>query len=372
MKNKILLISLILTLLLSNTSYASSTNNLVINGKILNIDVEQEFNGDYFLPLKDVVTEFGGGVSYDPLNSIIDFNFEDKFFSYSVENKTLNYKINNLEESFSKPFDIRLKDGKSYISLGFLTNYFGTSFEKLNRNLFLSSNGNLSNNIIIKPLLVTHGGGDIHNTPITNSLEAISNSINSGSKLIELDFLKTSDDKYVLGHDWGSANKHFGKNSGKKTYEEYIMKNSDFFTPLGMDDLIEILDDYQNLSIVTDTTDDNQEFLNYIFSNYNSYMNRFKVQVYSIDEYYFAKSLGFKDIIYSMYQVYLTDGQIFSFARDNEVYAITMGESRALSGLAKRLTDINVMTYVHTVNDIDLINKYRNLGVVGFYTDKLY
>lgn len=90
------------------------------------------------------------------------------------------------------------------------------------------------------------------------------------------------------------------------------------------------------------------------------------------NEYYFAKSLGFKDIIYSMYQVYLTDGQIFSFARDNEVYAITMGESRALSGLAKRLTDINVMTYVHTVNDIDLINKYRNLGVVGFYTDKLY
>lgn len=372
MKNKTLLIYLMLIFFFNTRSYASDYSNLVINSEKSNITINQEFNGDYFLPLRDVIVKLGGNVSYDSENFIILFSLRNKDFSYSINNNLMEYDIDNSIESFNNCFDIRMKNGKSYISLGFLTRFLNISFEKENENLFISSNENLSNNFTIKPLLIPHGGGNIHNIPITNSLEAINNSIKNGSKLIELDFLKTADNKFVLGHDWSVTYRIFKNGYGMTTYEQYIKKNSDLFTPIGMDGLVKILDDNKDLSIVTDIVGDNKEFLEHLFLNYNSYMNQFKVQVYSIDEYHFAKSLGFKDIIYSMYQVYLTDNEIFSFAKNNDVFAITMGESRAISGLAKRLSDINVMTYVHTVNDLDLINKYMKLGVVGFYTDILY
>lgn len=376
MKNKSFLIFLTIFLTLiffCNTgSYATSSSNLIINNEKSNIYINQEFNGDYFLPLRDVVTKLGGQVSYDYKNSTIIFSLKDQDFSYSINDNLMEYKIDNSTKGFNNHFDIKLKDGKSYISLDFLSSFFGISFDKVNESLFISSNKDLSNNFIIKPLLVPHGGGNVHGIPISNSLESINNSIENGSRLIELDFLKTTDNKFVLGHDWSVTYRIFKNGYGIMNYEQYIKKNSDLFTPLGMDDLINILDDHKYLSIITDTEDDNKEFLEYIVYNYRSYMNRFKVQVYSINEYHFAKSLGFKNIIYSMYKVYLTDDQIFSFAKNNDVFAITMDESRTLSGLAKRLSEINVMTYAHTVNDLDLINKYVKLGAGGFYTDIIY
>ena len=372
MKNKIFFICLIFIFCLPINSHGTNLSNLIINDKKTNIKVQEEFNGDYFLPLRDVIIKLGGNSHYDSKNLMILFSLQNKKFSYSINDNLMEFQVNGNSKSFNNYFDIHIENGISYIPLSFLNRFFGTSYEKIDDNLFISSNEDLSNNFPIKPLLITHGGGKIHDKFITNSLEAINNSIENGSKLIEIDFLKTSDNKFVLGHDWSVTYRIFKNAYGRTSYEKYITKNSDIFTPLGLDDLIKILDNNKDLSIVTDTTDDNKEFLSYLSSNYKSYMSQFKVQVYSIDEYYFAKSLGFKDIIYSMYQVYLTDSQVLSFAKNNKVYAITMAESRALSGLAQRLTDINVMTYVHTINDLDLINKYKKLGVMGFYTDILY
>ena len=50
--------------------------------------------------------------------------------------------------------------------------------------------------------LIAHAGGAIDGHVYTNSKEAVLNSINNGSKYIELDFSLTSDSELVCVHRW--------------------------------------------------------------------------------------------------------------------------------------------------------------------------
>lgn len=59
---------------------------------------------------------------------------------------------------------------------------------------------------------IAHGGGAIDGVPITNSLEAVENSIAHGVRFIELDLQLTSDMKLVAAHDWGTFRKQTGGN----------------------------------------------------------------------------------------------------------------------------------------------------------------
>lgn len=375
MKNKTIFTFYIFILFFSffsKNAYASGNKDLIINNNKVNTRINQNFNGDYFLPLKDVITGLGGSASFDSKTSALVFDLANNTFHYYIDTNKIDHTIDDKTEIINNHFDIKLENGKSFITLSFLNKFLDISYEKSNGNLYISSLEKLSNNFSIKPLLVAHGGGEIDNITISNSLEAINKSIRHGSRLIELDFLKTIDKEFVLGHDWGRAFKLFNLPPGSKTYGEYILKNDQLLTPIGMDELVDILEDNKDLSIVTDTKDDNKELLKYISNNYRNYMDQFNPQVYSIDEYYFAKSLGFTNIIYSLYKVYLTDDEVYDFASNHDIYAITMGEVRAQSGLAHRLYNIGVMSYVHTINDLDLIKKYQKLGVTGFYTDNLY
>lgn len=351
---------------------AQASKDLIINKNKTNITVSQEFNGDYYLPLRDVVINLGGISFYDSSTSSIVFKLEGKSFVYNIKTKQLDYNVGGVGNSYTNNFDIRLNNGKSFVSLDFLQTFLNVSYEKTKESLLISSKEELSNNFTIKPILITHGGGEINNIPITNSLEAIEKSIRNGSRLIELDFLKTSDNKFILGHDWGRANRLLNGTQTLIGHGGYVTETITPLTPVNMDDLINILEKNPDLSIVTDTKEDNKDFLLHIHNNYRPSMKQLKPQVYNIDEYHYAKSLGFKDIIFTLYKVYLTDDEVVSFVKNNDVYAVTMAESRAKTGLTRKLSNMGIMTYVHTVNDLNLINKYKSLGASGFYTDRLY
>ena len=53
---------------------------------------------------------------------------------------------------------------------------------------------------------IAHGGG-VNTFSLTNSKEAIVDSIENGFKYIEVDLLETKDGKLVGGHDWGDLKK---------------------------------------------------------------------------------------------------------------------------------------------------------------------
>ena len=72
---------------------------------------------------------------------------------------------------------------------------------------------------------IAHAGGGIDNIKYTNSLEALSESIDQGFKYIELDINISKDNKLVFLHDWISFKKSIdfkNQNNNPLLYSEYL------------------------------------------------------------------------------------------------------------------------------------------------------
>ena len=54
----------------------------------------------------------------------------------------------------------------------------------------------------LREKLIAHAGGKVKGERYLNTLEAITASAERGYKYIELDLLKTADDRIVAAHDW--------------------------------------------------------------------------------------------------------------------------------------------------------------------------
>lgn len=219
--------------------------------------------------------------------------------------------------------------------------------------------------------LIAHAGGHVYGYKYTNSLEAIDSSYNNGFKLIELDFEWTLDDKIVLIHDWAEMVKRmFMTESKALTLEEFkSAKSFQNLTLMDIEDLAKYLEDKKDLHIVTDVKSRNLEFLEAVATNYDAIKLQIIPQIYSFDEYEKARELGFENIILTLYRSNYTDEEIVNFAKDNPVFAITMNLDKGYSELPMRLKELDVITYVHTINDLSVFEELSENGVYGIYTD---
>ena len=100
-------------------------------------------------------------------------------------------------------------------------------------------------------------------------------------------------------------------------------------------------------------------------------MDQIIPQIYTFKEYNEVKALGYKNIILTLYKIKSSDREIIDFVKSNELYAVTISRSRLDSKLFKELKKTNVKLFTHTVNSMDELKKYREKGVVGFYSDVL-
>lgn len=223
-----------------------------------------------------------------------------------------------------------------------------------------------------KPKYIAHAGGEVLGKKITNSKEAILNSLSKGIDHIEIDFMATEDNQYVLLHDWGKIKEWTGERAKYRTKEEFKQASEKAgLTALDLDELVEIMREYPKLKVVTDIKSGNREFLLELKRKYPDLSNRFIPQVYEEEQYDLARKLGFGDIIYSLYQVWRSDAQVLEFAKENNLFGVTIAQERAASGLPKHLSKLGIMTYCHTINSLEEVDFYKDRGVAGFYTDSL-
>src|SRR5699024_8841449 len=113
--------------------------NLIINNNKVNTSINQNFNGDYFLPLKDVITGLGGSASFDSKTSALVFDLANNTFHYYIDTNKIDHTIDDKTENINNHFDIKLENGKSFITLSFLNKFLDISYEKSNGNLYISS-----------------------------------------------------------------------------------------------------------------------------------------------------------------------------------------------------------------------------------------
>lgn len=220
---------------------------------------------------------------------------------------------------------------------------------------------------------VAHGLGAYGTHLVSNSADAMLFNYYNGQKVFEVDLIYTSDDVLIANHDW---------RIGPMKYQRFVENNDkdDALSMISFAELVDYMVMYPDMYIVTDTKYIDQATYAKQFADINRILeekgvdkNRVIPQVYTIEMYnYLANKYDFGEYIWTLYQVYYTDTEVVNLVKNTKISTITMGEPRVNQPFINKLKNMGLYTYVHTINDQDVANRYLQMGLDGVYTDKLY
>ncbi|GAB6991379.1 phosphatidylinositol-specific phospholipase C/glycerophosphodiester phosphodiesterase family protein [Paenibacillus pini] len=235
--------------------------------------------------------------------------------------------------------------------------------------------------------VISHAMGGIREQAYTNSYEAFIANYEKGNRVFEVDLLLTSDEKLVARHEWTkSMTEQLGqqdelpeeRQAMQLSYSEFKQsKILGSYDPLDWEDILDLLQDYPDMYIVTDTKDENMKLIlsklvNAVQNRDPALMNQIVLQIYdqpmlqTVHEIY-----PFKQIIYTLYATKDTDAEVVDFVKANSIPVVTIPEQRVTQSFISDLNKAGVTTYVNTINDENEVSKYRRMGVNGVYSDFL-
>lgn len=230
-------------------------------------------------------------------------------------------------------------------------------------------------NILRKYDLVAHALGGIDGISYTNSLEAFHFNYKRGKRLFEVDLSLTSDGHLVCFHNGWESMLGLEKSIKETRLDEFLkLKVVDKYTPLSLEQLLLLMQNYKDMYLITDTKDDIEISFRQIVDlakNIDpSLLGRIIPQIYNETD--FSKVLkyyNFPTVIYTLYRTSAPDEEVINFVKQNKIDAVTMSTGRFSEKFVRALAENNIISFVHTVNDPDKIEDYRSKGVYGFYVD---
>lgn len=234
---------------------------------------------------------------------------------------------------------------------------------------------------------IGHALYGIDNNDYTNSYEALEEGYQKGIRVMEADFLLTTDNKVILLHTW-EEDSTFQKRS---TYEQFMnTKIKNQYSPLDLETLLEIMKKYKDLYIIIDTKegkeDDDYQMANIysqIVERCKKYdpklLDRFIVQIYDFQDYKMIKKIyNFSSYIFTTYKMGKLSFQMITyFCLLNNIETIAVPIEYIKNDIMKEedITFIkkkNIKIYIYTINDLNTFQELQELGVDGVYTDYLY
>jgi len=238
--------------------------------------------------------------------------------------------------------------------------------------------------------LVMHAFGGIDGLSCSNSREAFIENYLLGCRVFEVDLYLTSDDKVVAIHHPELTDELIGIDLAVITPTMAEILNSQIYgylTPLSFDDIIDLMIEHPDMYIITDTKfvdkESIQKQFSYIFEIAKekdlSVLKRVIPQLYHLAMYDYVEEIyRYDEYIFTLYQLYqvkpITWSEIFNFLSNHpKIKGLGIDKKHmtpeTASELTTKLKELNVLTYAHTLNDIEFINILYNAGVWGFYTD---
>lgn len=258
--------------------------------------------------------------------------------------------------------------------------------------IFMSGGQSSSNrNSFSDYKLISHAMGGIQEQAYTNSYEAFITNYEQGNRIFEVDLLFTEDGHLVARHEWSQYMTKLlqqeeklpeERQAAQLTYQEF--KESEIlgeYTPLDWDDILDLMEKYPDIYIVTDTKEQDASGLLKEFEvmvkaaekRNPELLQRIIPQIYEQPMLDTVTSVyNFPSIIYTLYTSKDNDQQVIDFVKEQDhIIAITMPEQRVTESFISKLDKVGVDTYVHTINNTEQMKKYEKMGVHGFYTDDL-
>lgn len=224
------------------------------------------------------------------------------------------------------------------------------------------------------PKKIIHAGGEIGGMLGSNSLEALNATYEKGYRVIEMDFVLSSDGHPVCLHDWSSyySDTLTFVPVTKSEFESTKIFNQ--YTSVTLDSLVAWMKAHADVYIVTDIKENNVEVLRNIAAEHPEIISRIIPQIYQYSEYLPVRALGYSNIVLTLYCLPTyndkTNGKYnSSFALKNGLLAVTSDATLAKESFVKAFTSAGVPLYVHTVNDEAEQQRYFDMGVTGVYTD---
>ena len=229
----------------------------------------------------------------------------------------------------------------------------------------------VDNPTIKNPYIIAHAGGQLGGHTYTNAIDAMENSYNHGIRLMEMDFDWSIDNKLVGMHSWdGFVTKFFNVPSKAYTYDEYEnFKMINGWQQSTLQKLNDWFANHPDAYLITDIKGNNVEGLRILKERYPKLAEKTIPQIYQLSEYEQVKELGYDNIILTLYIIRSTDDEIVEFAKNNELFAVTMPVFKAQTNLPQRLKELGVYVYSHTINSLEQGEALEKFGVSGFYSD---
>lgn len=239
--------------------------------------------------------------------------------------------------------------------------------------VFMFTNNTLANP---NPLMIAHAGGGIDGKKYSNSIEALNLSYDKGFRYFEIDFSWTSDNQLVCLHDW---KKRFKLNFGFKTkgpltlrkFEKLLEKQVNIH-PCTLKTLKIWLSKHPDSKIITDVKYENIKAIQHISEKYPELIAYLIPQFYQPSEYNVLKNMGFKNLIWILYQYKGKKSFVKEYAKKMDLIAVSMRASQVKKKWAQQLIHNNQAIFVYTVNKSRKLNKLvEKYGITGIYTDFL-
>ena len=229
---------------------------------------------------------------------------------------------------------------------------------------------------------VIHAGGYIvgsngKGATYTNSAEALVNAYRKGNRVMEFDFMQTSDGHLAGTHDWLSTVSPAITDGVPLSLEEWLdAEICGEFTPLCLESLAGFMREHPDLYIVTDVKSGNAAAAAVIAETCPDLADRFIIQIYKDSEYDEIAALGFRNIIYTLYNLSAADKRdtkhLAEFAAEHPLLGYTYPEAlRKEWRYTAKMQKIGVLLLVHTINDRKEISACYSEGIDAVYTDNV-
>lgn len=224
---------------------------------------------------------------------------------------------------------------------------------------------------------IAHAGGGIKDSTYTNSVEALKSSLKKGKRLIELDFLFTTDHVLVCKHSWSEDdNRVLSKDEFQKK------KIQGKYTTQTAEQALKTLSRYKDVYLIVDSKEKEiasvyQELKRLcIKMNRRDFLKHIVVQLYYRKDYVKIKAVyPFQNWIFTIYKIKpKKESQyqdIAAFCKKHKIKVVTMPANKVTKSRMKLLKKYNLLCMAHTVNSKNTYQKLRKLGVTAVYTDYL-
>ena len=236
--------------------------------------------------------------------------------------------------------------------------------------------------------LIAHAFGEVDNKIETNSKEAFINAWENGFRVVEGDFTYTSDGVLVLRHDFekdGSYARLDIPTTGDVVMDSKTYMNTPVIftqTPLRAVDLLQLMVEYPDMYLVTDTKNTDKATVQKQFRDivnaaksigHPEVLKRIIPQLYNKGMIDWIREIhSFENWIFTLYLYNNPDyNDIARYCVDKGIQTVTLHVDRATKANVDKLKASGLKVYAHTTNRYLTMKGLLDVGVDGIYTDRI-